>query len=68
MFVIESICAKKIEDFSAIPAEQEVVFPPNSQFKVQKLLAHEDEKKAMLNQLVAYDMTELDVYVLKQVA
>ena len=28
----------------------------------------EQDKKALLNQLVAYDMTDLDVYVLKQIA
>ena len=60
--------SKDIRHFSAIPAEEEVLFPPNSQFKVQNLLANEQEKKAVLNQLGAYDMSDLDVYVLKQLA
>ena len=68
LFVIDSITAKDIRHFSAIPGEEEVLFPPNSQFKVEKVVTSEQEKKALLNQLGAYDMTDLDVYVLKQIA
>ena len=68
LFVIDSITAKDIRHFSAIPSEEEVLFPPNSQFKVEKVVTSEPEKKALLSQLGAYDMTDLDVYVLKQIA
>ena len=68
LFVIDSITAKDIRHFSAIPSEEEVLFPPNSQFKVDKVLSSGHEKKALLNQLGAYGMTDLDVYVLKQIA
>jgi hypothetical protein len=68
LFVIDSITAKDIRHFSAIPSEEEVLFPPNSQFKVAKVVRNEPEKKALLNQLSAYDTTDLDVYVLKQMA
>ena len=68
LFVIDSITAKDIRHFSAIPSEEEVLFPPNSQFKVEKILASEPEKKTLLIYLDAYDMTDLDVYVLKQIA
>ena len=68
LFVIDSITAKDIRHFSAIPSEEEVLFPPNSQFKVQKVVASEQEKKALLADLGAYNMTDLDVYVLKQIA
>ena len=68
LFVIDSITAKDIRHFSAIPSEEEVLFPPNSQFKVEKVVTIEQEKKALLNQLGAYDMSDLDVYVLKQIA
>ena len=68
LFIIDSITAKDIRHFSAIPSEEEVLFPPNSQFKVAKVVASEQEKKALLNQLSPYDMTDLDVYVLKQMA
>ena len=68
MFVIESICAKKIEDFSAIPAEQEVLFLPNAQFKVVGRLETQEEKEDALDDLDAYDMESLHVYVLKQLA
>jgi hypothetical protein len=68
LFVIDSITAKDIRHFSAIPSEEEVLFPPNSQFKVEKVVTSEQEKKALLDQLIAYNMTDLDVYVLKQMA
>jgi hypothetical protein len=68
LFVIESITAKDIRQFSSFPNEEEVLFAPNSQFRVESVLASEADKKAALEQLVAYDMTELDVYVLKQIA
>ena len=68
LFVIDSITAKDIRHFSAIPSEEEVLFPPNSQFKVEKVVESEQEKKALLDQLGAYNMTDLDVYVLKQMA
>ena len=68
LFVIDSITAKDIRHFSAIPDEEEVLFPPNSQFKVEKVVASEQEKKALLKDLGAYNMTDLDVYVLKQTA
>ena len=68
LFVIDSITAKDIRHFSAIPSEEEVLFPPNSQFKVQKVVASEQEKRALLADLGAYDMTDLAVYELKQIA
>ena len=68
LFVIDSITAKDIRHFSAIPSEEEVLFPPNSQFKVEKVVESEQEKKALLKDLGAYNMTDLDVYVLKQTA
>ena len=68
LFVIDSITAKDIRHFSAIPSEEEVLFPPNSQFKVEKVVESEQEKKALLDQLGAYNMTDLDVYVLQQIA
>ncbi len=68
LFVFESITAKDIRHFSSFPNEEEVLFAPNSQFQVESVLASEADKKAALEQLTAYDMTELDVYVLKQIA
>jgi len=67
MFVIQSVTAKDIRHFSAIPSEEEVLFPPNSQFKVETVATNEAEKKGLLDQLDAYDMTDLDVYTLKQI-
>jgi len=68
IFVIESMTAKDIRHFSAIPSEEEVLFPPNSQFKVDKVLSNEQDKKRLLVQLSAYDMADLDVYQMQQIA
>ena len=35
---------------------------------MEKVVTSEQENKALLNELGAYDMTDLDVYVLKQMA
>ena len=68
LFVIDSITAKDIRHFSAIPSEEEVLFPPNSQFKVEGVVASGVQKRATLSQLGAYNMDDLDVYLLKQLA
>ena len=52
----------------AFAGEEEVLFLPNPQFLVESVLASDADKKAALEQLAAYDMAELDVYFLKQVA
>jgi len=57
-----------IRHFSAIPSEEEVLFPPNSQFRVEEVLTSEQDKRNTLHAIAAYDMTDLDVYVLKQIA
>ena len=68
LFVIEANCAKKIEDFSAIPSEEEVLFLPNSQFKVTARLESQAHKIAALEELSAYNMDSLHVYVLTQLS
>ena len=66
IFVIESMTSKDIRHFSAIPSEEEVLFPPNLQFRIEKVLSNEQDKKHLLHQLAAYDMTDLDVYQLTE--
>ena len=66
IFVIKSTTAKDIRHFSAFTSEEEVLFPPNSQFKVVSVVTEEDEKKRLLDQLSAYDLSDLDVYELVQ--
>ena len=68
MFVIEACVAKKIEKFSDYPGEQEVLFLPNASFKVSKRLQAQHEKQVELDQLSAYDMENLDVYILTQLS
>ena len=67
MFIIQSISAKDIRHFSQYPDEEEVLFPPNSQFRVQGQ-ATAAQKRAGLSDLLAYDMRDLDVYLLEQTA
>ena len=69
LFIISSIGgARDICHFSAIPAEEEVLFPPNSQFLVLARIISEQAKRDKLQQLCAYDMGDLDVYELEQTA
>ena len=68
LFVIHSITAKDIRHFSAFPSEEEVLFPPNSQFKVDMVVTSAPDKAALLSDLSAYDLTDLHVYVIMQVA
>jgi hypothetical protein len=69
MFIIDSMTAKKISSYSRYESEAEVLFPPNSQFVVERQVTSEQEKHAILDELPRmYDMSELDVYVLKQTA
>ena len=67
-FIIEPITAKDICHDFAIPSEEEVLFPSNSQFLVQKTLQTEQEKLNVLAGLPASNMSDLDVHVMKQVA
>jgi hypothetical protein len=67
MFRIGSLSGKLIEAFSAFPEEKEVLFKLNSHFKVLKRVADQDEKKNILMDLTAYDMSDLDLYLLKQI-
>uniref|UniRef100_A0A7S3B7S5 NAD(P)(+)--arginine ADP-ribosyltransferase n=1 Tax=Haptolina ericina TaxID=156174 RepID=A0A7S3B7S5_9EUKA len=66
LFILQVNAAKKIESFSAIPEEQEVLILPNAQFKVLRRLVTQAEKVDALDDLSAYDMTDLNVYVLEQ--
>jgi len=68
LFVITSMTGRDIRHFSEYPDEEEVLFPPNSQFRVDKVLTQVEEKDSMLSDLSAYDLSELDVYVLQQLA
>ena len=68
VFVIQSITAKDIRHFSEYPSEEEVLFSFNSQFKVESMVEVEEDKINILHELAAYDMADLDVYLLRQVA
>ena len=66
LLVIHSITAKDIRHFSAFPSEEEVLFPPNSQFKVDRVVTSAADKATLLSKLT--DLTDLDVNVIMQVA
>ena len=65
-FVIQCKTAKGIEEFSAYPEEEEVLLKYNTFFKVTRKAESEGEKKALLSDLAAYDLSNLDVYQLKE--
>ena len=66
LFVIHSITAKDMRHVSAFPGEEEVLFPPNSQFKVDRVVTSAADKATLLSKLT--DLTDLDVNVIMQVA
>ena len=55
-FVIRPIAAKDMRHVSAFP-EEEVLFPPNSQFKVDRVVTSAADKATLLSKLTAYDLT-----------
>ena len=78
LFVIHSATAKDIRHLSAFPGKsRKVLFEEhrrgalsaeNSQFKVDRVVKSATDKAALLSELTAYDPTDLDVYVIMQVA
>lgn len=66
-FVIDSKRGKDIAPFSCFPDEQEVLFWLNSHFVVECKAETREDKMAMLPGLADFDVTNLDVYHLKQV-
>jgi hypothetical protein len=66
LFVIECKTAKDIEDFSAFPEEAEVLLKYNTHFKVKSKVTDTAQKMQLLDDLSAYDLSLLDVYVLKE--
>lgn len=65
-FIVESTSGKEIHEFSTFPGEMEVLFRTNSHFKVVAKLIEETDKHARLHKLSSYDLTNLEVYVLRQ--
>jgi len=66
IFVIDVKAGKDIEIFSAFPSEDEVLMALNSFFLVESKI-NSDKKKEVLGDLSAYNMEQLDVYILKQI-
>ena len=52
---------------SALPGQEEVLFPPNP-FRVDIVVTSAADKATVLNRLTAWDLPDLDVYVTMQVA
>ena len=44
----------------------QVLFLPNSEFHVLKVVTDHAEKKALLGKLASYNLEDLDVYILRQ--
>merc|ERR1712032_121752 len=59
-FVVLSTSGKKLDDFSAYPEEEEVIYGCSSHFLVEKVPKTEQEKQAELADLTAYNVAKLD--------
>eukprot|EP00971_Amphidinium_carterae_P130785 2590737-Amphidinium_carterae.1 len=68
VLVIDSTTAKDISHVSEYPHEEEVLLPPNSQFEVKVVVSDVGEKLSVLPDFAAYDLSDLHVYLLEQVA
>ena len=53
LFVIHAITAKDMRHVSAFPGQEEVLFPPNPQFKVDRVVTSAADKATLLSRLTA---------------
>jgi len=68
-FVIEPLTAKSIEKFSVVQEEEEVLFPPNSHFTVEKITGDKHEMAKLLSKLKDENIQDIrTMVVLKQYA
>ena len=65
LFVIDSQRSSNVSPFSAIPSEDEVVFPPNSVFRSMGMLSHRHMQ--MVGATMQLDMTHISVYEVVEV-
>lgn len=66
VFVLTVKTGRSIEDISAFPTEEEVLIMENSHWRVTDKATSLDQKKELCADLAAYDLSQLDVYSLKQ--
>jgi hypothetical protein len=62
-FVIKVLTGKSIEKFSFFPDEKEVLLPPNSYFKVEKITRDKDEMAKVLLNLTGDNIENIDTMV-----
>ena len=53
LIVMHSITAKDMGHVSAFPGQEEVLFPPNSQFKVDRVVTSAADKATLIRRLTA---------------
>jgi hypothetical protein len=66
LFVVDVNAGKEIDLFSAFPNEDEVLLELNSHFLVAGKIEGKQNKCEVLEDLAAYNMEQLEVYLLKQ--
>eukprot|EP00667_Euglena_gracilis_P006261 EG_transcript_6310 len=66
LFVLHVKAGRDVSDFSEYPHEREVLLGLNSVWRVTGRCSSETEKKAVVPELGGYELTHLDVYLLKQ--
>jgi len=64
LFMIEPKNARPIEEFSALPTEEEVLFLPNSQFLIKSEISLAN--RAMLEKAIGVDLSGLSIFDLSQ--
>jgi len=66
LFIVGSVIGKEVEELSEFPCEEQVVFNLNSFFKVEQGPSNNAEKLALMPDLGAYNLNDVDIYVLQQ--
>jgi len=66
LVVIESVNGREVELLSPFDYEEEVLFSYNTFFKVDKWIAAEADKRALLPQFSGYDISNLAVLHLQE--
>jgi len=66
LFLVDVKAGKEIDLFSAFPSEDEVLLELNSFFVIDSKIEGKQQKHELLEDLSAYNMELLDVYILKQ--
>jgi len=66
IFIITSLTAKPISEYSSIPNEAEALYPPNARFKIKRIA--NDEAKSILQDVIRQDLSDIEVIQLDEIS